>query len=74
MGRLELCLRRLREARGLSQVELAKLADIRQATISDLESGKSRGITFDVLERIAVALKAEPGQLFKRTAFKRRRT
>jgi transcriptional regulator with XRE-family HTH domain len=41
---------------GLSQLELADKAGVRQATISELESGKTRRLDFDVLERLAAAL------------------
>lgn len=61
--RVKLRLREIREARGLSQAALAKLAGVRQATISDLETGRSRSISFAVLDRLAVSLQVEAGQL-----------
>lgn len=48
-------LRRLRIAHGMSQEELGYAAGLRQAHISELESGKSN-VTLDALERLAVAL------------------
>lgn len=49
-------LRRHRERKGLSQAELGKLARVRQATVSALETGKGRRVDLDVLERLAKAL------------------
>jgi transcriptional regulator with XRE-family HTH domain len=59
-------LRELRDKHGLSQQALADAADVRQATVSDLESGKARRIAFDVLDRLARALRVEPGELIER--------
>ncbi|HEX9581614.1 MAG TPA: helix-turn-helix transcriptional regulator [Gemmatimonadales bacterium] len=56
-------LRARRERAGLTQEALAERAGVRQATISDLETGKSRRIDLDILERIAKALGCEPGEL-----------
>lgn len=47
--------RRLRSARGLSQEALAEEVGLRQAQISEIESGASN-ITIDNLHRLAVAL------------------
>jgi transcriptional regulator with XRE-family HTH domain len=40
----------------MSQAELARQASVRAATISAMETGTSRGVDFDVLERLARAL------------------
>jgi transcriptional regulator with XRE-family HTH domain len=56
MTPLVLNLRSYREKAGLSQAELAKAVGVRQATISDLETGKSRRVELDLLERLAEAL------------------
>jgi DNA-binding Xre family transcriptional regulator len=53
---LRVRLKEERTKRGLSQLELAEKADVRQATISELETGKTRRLDFDVLERLAAAL------------------
>jgi DNA-binding Xre family transcriptional regulator len=63
MSPIALRLKELRQERGLSQAALAKRAGIRQATISELETGKSQAITFDVLERLARALQVAPGEI-----------
>ena len=59
-------LRELREARDLSQAQLANLAKTRQATISELETGRARRIEIDLLERLAAALDCEPADLIVR--------
>ena len=59
-------LREWRERRGLTQAELAKLARVRQPTISDLETGLSKAIRFEVLDRLAEALRVTPGELLER--------
>jgi transcriptional regulator with XRE-family HTH domain len=66
MAPLELNLRKHREGKGLSQAQLAKLARIRQAAISDLETGKRRSVDLDALDRIAKVLGCEPGDLLGR--------
>lgn len=46
----------LREARGISQVELARRAKMNQSQINRLESGLSRNPTRKTYEKIAAAL------------------
>ena len=50
-------LKDLREARGWSQSELARQARVRQALLSELESGRKADSTGSVLRRLAEALK-----------------
>lgn len=57
-------LRPLRERAGLSQQQLAESAGVRQATISDLETGVAAGIRRETVERIARALGVKPATLF----------
>jgi transcriptional regulator with XRE-family HTH domain len=54
--------RRLRDARRLSQEKLGELADLRQAHISDIESGAAN-LTLDNLQAVAVALGVRPMDL-----------
>lgn len=61
---LALNLRKLRRARGLSQEELAHLAEIDRTYISALER-RVYGAGIDVLERLAAALGVEPADLLK---------
>ncbi len=56
--------RRLRQARELSQEALADAAALRQAQISEVESGKSN-ITLDKLQRLASALGVRVADLFE---------
>jgi transcriptional regulator with XRE-family HTH domain len=57
-------IRRLRLANNLSQEALADAANLRQAQISELESGKSN-ITLDNLQALANALGVRVADLFE---------
>jgi DNA-binding Xre family transcriptional regulator len=59
-------------ARGLSQLRLAEAAGVRQATISGLETGKIQRIELPMLDRIAAALRVEPGELLVHRPLPRR--
>lgn len=74
MTPLTLRVAELRKAKGLSQNQLAKVAGVRQATLSAIESGTTRRVDFDVLERIADALGVDPALLIVRTEARRKRT
>ncbi len=52
-------LKRLREARGLSQLRLAKLAKVAQVYISELEAGKKRNPGIETVQKLAKALNAK---------------
>ena len=65
MSPLQLRIKALRNERGLTQVQLAELVGVRQATVNDLENNRSRRIELDLLERLAEALGVEPGDLFE---------
>ncbi len=69
---IRITLREAREAAGLTQVQLAEKADVRQATVSDLETGKSGRIDLEVLDRLCEALGVEPADLIERQGKKRR--
>ena len=56
-------LREWRERRGLSQEELADAAQTHQKTVSNLETGKTQRIEFDLLQRLADALRCKPKDL-----------
>ena len=49
--------------RGLSQEELAAAAEMHQKTVSNLETGKTPRIEFDLLQRLADALHCKPKDL-----------
>jgi transcriptional regulator with XRE-family HTH domain len=48
----------LRQERGLSQRELARLAHVKQPVIARIESGRARNLELKTIVRIAVALGA----------------
>ncbi|MDE8345360.1 MAG: helix-turn-helix transcriptional regulator [Acidocella sp.] len=58
-------LRRLRNAKGISQEELADRADINRNYIGKLER-EENGATVDILEKIAEVLGVDPIEFFKR--------
>ena len=47
--------KRLREAKGLSQEKLARLADIANNTLIKMESGENKNPTLDTLKKVAKA-------------------
>lgn len=66
MTPLRLRLREFREAKGLTQFALGDLANVRQATISEMESGTRQRVDLAILERLAKALDVQPGDLIVR--------
>lgn len=61
-ARLGRNIRELRTARGLTQQQMAKLADVPRATWANLESGEANP-TIQVLHRVAVALQIQLEEL-----------
>jgi transcriptional regulator with XRE-family HTH domain len=59
-------LRRLRRAQKMTQEQLANAAGLRQALISELESGKL-DVRVDTLSRLAKALDSSMAELFDET-------
>lgn len=57
-------LKKLREARGLSQERLAELCDFNRLYIGRIERGE-RVISFEYMMRIAFVLKVRPAELYK---------
>ena len=68
MSPISIALVKARLSVGLSQNQLAKKAKVRQATISEMEAGKSRRLDLAALDRLCSVLGVEPGDLLKRTA------
>lgn len=62
----------LREAAALSQTALAEKAGIRRATIIEIEKGRTTGVDFDVLDRLAVALGVDAAMLIVHSRSKKR--
>ncbi|RUV48750.1 XRE family transcriptional regulator [Mesorhizobium sp. M5C.F.Ca.IN.020.29.1.1] len=60
-------LKALRQAKGMSQEELAHLADIDRTYISSLERSVYNA-SIDVVDRLANALEVEPADLLKSPA------
>jgi transcriptional regulator with XRE-family HTH domain len=54
--KLKTVLRKLREERGLSQAQLAAKANVTDAYVAQLETGKKTNPSLDVLKRLARAL------------------
>ncbi len=63
MTPIVLRIREYRLKRGLTQEELADRASTRQATISDLETGRTQRVELDLLQRLADALRCKPKDL-----------
>ncbi len=66
MSPISIALRKAREAKGLTQVQLAQKAKVRQATISEMENGETVRVNLDVLDRLCSVLGVEPGDLLER--------
>ncbi len=64
MSPIRLRVKELRTVRGWSQEELSRRAEIRQATVSDLETGKAKSVDLALLERLAKAFGVDAGYLF----------
>ena len=58
-------LRKLREAKGLSQERLARLADVANNTIVKIEAGKNKNPTLKTLKKIARVLGVSVDELIK---------
>ena len=57
--------KRLREKMGISQEKLARLADVSNNTIINIEAGKQNNPTIETLKKIAKALGASIEDLIK---------
>jgi transcriptional regulator with XRE-family HTH domain len=63
MTPVTLRVKELREALGWSQGELSRRSKVRQATISQIENGHAKSVSFDVLRRLARALHVDAAHL-----------
>ena len=52
-----------RTLRGFSQQQLASAVGVRQATISDIETGKAKTLRLTLLDKLAKVLNTEPAAL-----------
>ena len=57
--------KKLREEKGLSQEKLARLADVSNNTIVNIEAGKQNNPTIKTLKRIAKTLEINVDELIK---------
>lgn len=58
-------IKRLREKLGLSQEKLARLANVSNNTIINIEAGKQQNPTVETIKKIAVALGVSIEELVK---------
>ena len=58
-------IKKLREAKGLSQEKLARLADVANNTLIKMESGENQNPTLDTLKKVAKALEVRVDDLIK---------
>ena len=63
MSNISKNLRKMREAKGLSQEKLARLADVANNTIIKIEGGRNQNPTLDTLKKIAKALDVSVDEL-----------
>lgn len=57
--------RKARQARDMTQAEVARLCGMEKETISRFENGERDNITLDTLDRLASALQVKPAELLK---------
>jgi len=57
--------KRLREAKWLSQEKLARLADVANNTLIKMETGENKNPTLETLKRVAKALEVSIDDLIK---------
>ena len=60
---LSTTIKKLREKQGISQEKLARLADVSNNTIVNIEAGKQKNPTINTLRKIARALKISVNNL-----------
>ena len=58
-------IKRLREAKGLSQEKLARLADVANNTLIKMESGENKNPTLETIKKVAKALEISVDDLIK---------
>jgi len=58
-------IKKLREAKGLSQEKLARLADVANNTLIKMESGENQNPTLNSLKKVAKALSVSVDDLIK---------
>ena len=61
---VKILLDEVRDKRGVSQDQLARMIGQSRTNIQSIERGRSKSITFSTLDKICRALKCQPGDLF----------
>ena len=64
MSKISCNLSILRKQRSLRQTDLSKMTGISQKALSELETGKSKGVSFSTLTKLCDALEVSIDQLF----------
>jgi len=65
MSKITCNLSSLRKQRNLRQTDLSKMTGISQKALSELETGKSKGVSFSTLTKLCDALEVSIEQLFE---------
>ncbi len=65
MTPISIKVKELREQRGWTQAELAKRSGVSPVALNRLEKGRTKGVTFDTLQRLARALDVHPAVLIE---------
>lgn len=65
MSKILCNLSNLRKQRNLRQTDLSRLTGISQKALSELETGKSKGVSFSTLTKLCDALRVSIDQLFE---------
>jgi len=60
---VKVLLQEVRKLKGLSQNELARLAEMSPQNIQKIEQGEAKSLTFKTLERFCKVLNCQPGDL-----------
>lgn len=63
--KMEFRLKEVREAKGLTQYQLARMCDLTVNTISNYERGTKRQYSHELIEKFCQILECKPGDLFK---------
>lgn len=65
MSRIHCNLSNLRKQKNLRQTDLSKMTGISQKALSELETGKSKGVSFSTLAKLCDALEVTVDQMFE---------
>jgi len=59
-------LSRILGERRIKMIELARLAGVAENTVRFLYHEEAKGVTFEVVDKLCMALNCQPGDLFER--------